>query len=163
METGEYRALAGQFPVIFLSLKDVKHQSWKETVESLRRLVAIEFDRHSYLQQGGTLSATELSLFQRILSQATDESTLLEQSLLYLSTWLHRFHKKRVFLLIDEYDTPAHAAYVGGYYNDLISFLRNWLSSGLKDNASLERGVLTGILRIAKESIFEEDFTPIRH
>ena len=61
---------------------------------------------------------------------------------------------RQVILLIDEYDTPAHAAYVGGFYDSLIPFLRNWLSGGLKDNPYLERGVLTGILRIAKESIF---------
>ena len=79
---------------------------------------------------------------------------MYEASLRLLTQWLHRYHKRRVVLLIDEYDTPAHAAFIGGYYETLISFLRNWLSGGLKNNSSLERGVLTGILRIAKESIF---------
>jgi hypothetical protein len=150
----KYRALARQFPVVFLSLKDIKHLSWQETFKALRRLMAVEFDRHSYLQEGNTLSAKEKIQFHKILFEEEEDQTLLEQSLLYLTTWLHRHHKQRVVLLVDEYDTPAHAAYVGGYYDILISFLRNWLSGGLKDNSSLERGVLTGILRIAKESIF---------
>lgn len=149
----KYRALQGQFPVIFISLKDVKHSSWEESFESLRRLVAEEFERHNYLMKGEFLTAKEKDLYHKILFEE-DGKTLVEQSLSLLTKWLHRYHKKRVVLLIDEYDTPAHAAYVGGYYETLISFLRNWLSGGLKDNSSLERGVLTGILRIAKESIF---------
>jgi hypothetical protein len=150
----KYRSLAGRFPVIFLSLKDVKHLSWEETYSSLCTLIALEFDRHSYLQEGDILSAKEKIIFHKILFEEKGDQTLFERSLLHLSTWLHRFHKERVILLIDEYDTPAHSAYLGGYYDILISFLRNWLSNGLKDNRSLERGVLTGILRIAKESIF---------
>ena len=71
-----------------------------------------------------------------------------------LTEWLHRYYNKRVILLIDEYDTPAHAAFFGKYYDTLIGFLRNWLCAVLKDNPHLEKGVLTGILRIAKESIF---------
>ena len=78
----------------------------------------------------------------------------MNKVLLLLTEWLHRYHKKQVILLIDEYDTPAHAAYIGKYYDTLIDFIRNWLSAGLKDNPYLERGVLTGIFRIAKESIF---------
>ncbi|MBA3237428.1 MAG: AAA family ATPase [Parachlamydiaceae bacterium] len=152
-ENEAYRMLAGQFPVIFFSLKDVKHLSWHEAFKSLRRLIADEFDRHSYLKEGETLSIKEKELFHKILFEENDQS-LIERSLFYLTSWLHRFHNKRVILLIDEYDTPAHASYVNGYYDILIPFIRNWLSAGLKDNSSLERGVLTGILRIAKESIF---------
>ncbi|MGZ3871224.1 MAG: PD-(D/E)XK nuclease domain-containing protein, partial [Bacteriovorax sp.] len=91
--------------------------------------------------------------YQKIVRKQGDK-TLVEQSLLLLSDWLHRYHKTRVILLIDEYDSPAHAAYIGNYYDTMIVFLRNWLSAGLKDNVYLERAVLTGILRIAKESIF---------
>jgi hypothetical protein len=150
----KHRAMQGQFPVVFITFKDIKHESWEEAFKSLCRLIAVEFDRHSYLQEGKTLSKKEKILFKKILLEEKSDQSLFEESLLYLSKWLHRFHKKKVVLLIDEYDTPAHAAYVGGYYDTLISFLRNWLSGGLKDNNSLERGVVTGILRIAKESIF---------
>jgi hypothetical protein len=147
------RSLQGQFPTIFLTLKDVKFSSWKETYESMARLMANEFSRHLYLLEGETLIAKEKGVFLSILEEK-GSSTLLAESLFYLTDWLYRFHKRRVILLIDEYDTPAHAAYVGGFYDTLISFLRNWLSSGLKDNKSLEKAVLTGILRIAKESVF---------
>jgi len=92
-------------------------------------------------------------MYRKIVHEE-DEKSLIEQSLLLLSEWLHRYYDQRVILLIDEYDTPAHAAFVGKYYDTLIGFLRNWLSAGLKDNIHLERGMLTGILRIAKENIF---------
>lgn len=148
-----YRALQGQYPLIFLSLKDVKHTSWAEAFESLSRLIAREFQRHSYLLDGELLTEKEKELYGKILSEEASQG-LLEQSLSLLTDFLYRRHRKRAILLIDEYDTPVHAAYIGGYYDTLIAFLRNWLSAALKDNTYLERGVLTGILRIAKESIF---------
>lgn len=148
----KYRAMQGKFPVIFLSLKDIKYSSWEETLEALRQLIAKEFERHKYLLKGKTLSPEEKKKYLSIHKK--NDAAVIVQSLSLLTEWLHRYHRKRVVLLLDEYDTPAHAAYVGGYYETLISFLRNWLSGGLKDNSSLERGVLTGILRIAKESVF---------
>lgn len=147
------RELQGKFPVIFITLKDIKQTSWEKMLASLQQLLAEEFLRHRYLIEGAVLSDEEKTLYLKITQQEDGES-IIERSLLLLSNWLHRYHKQRVVLLIDEYDTPAHAAYVGEFYNSLIPFLRNWLSGGLKDNSFLERGVLTGILRIAKESIF---------
>ena len=149
----KYRSLQGIFPVIFISLKDVKHSSWEDTFRALRRVIAKEFERHNYILEKEVLRPKEKELYHKILSEEEDK-TLIEQSLFLLTEWLHRYHKQGVILLIDEYDTPAHAAYIGKYYNVLIEFIRNWLSAGLKDNPHLERGVLTGILRIAKESIF---------
>ena len=149
----KYRALQGQFPVIFITLKDVKHASWEETFALFRELIAKEFERHRYLLENDVLTTKEKALYHKVVFEEGGK-TLIEQSLLLLSEWLYRYHNKRVILLIDEYDTPAHAAFVGEYYDTLIGFLRNWLSAGLKDNIYLERGVLTGILRIAKESIF---------
>jgi predicted AAA-ATPase/PD-(D/E)XK nuclease superfamily protein len=147
------RALQGKFPVIFLTLKDAKQTSWKSMFEFLSRVIAEEFERHRYLFESDLLSREEKEIYHAILTIKGSE-TLFERSLKYLTEWLHRFHKKRVILLIDEYDAPAHAAYIGEYYEQLITFLRTWLSGGLKDNISLEKGVLTRILRIAKESIF---------
>ncbi|MBA2367584.1 MAG: AAA family ATPase [Candidatus Protochlamydia sp.] len=152
-ENEKYRAMQGCFPVIFLTLKDVKHASWQNTFASLQELIGEEFGRHDYLLEDTILTATEKEDYQRILRKESD-LVLTEKSLFLLTKWLQRYYNKNVILLIDEYDTPAHAAYLGGYYESLINFLRNWLSAGLKDNASLELGVLTGILRIAKESIF---------
>ncbi|MCX6990148.1 MAG: AAA family ATPase [Chlamydiae bacterium] len=147
------RAMQGQFPVVFISLKDVKHSSLEKTLGSLRGLIAKEYERHGYLLDGELLTLREKGLYHKILYEEGD-GLLFEESLFLLSEWLHRYHKKRVILLVDEYDTPAHAAYVGNYYGSMIDILRNWISKGFKDNIHLERGVLTGILRIAKESIF---------
>ena len=147
------KAMHGQFPVVFISLKDVKHSSLEKTLGALRGLVAKEYERHGYLLNGELLTTREKGLYHKILFEEED-GLLLEQSLFLLSEWLHRYHKKRVILMIDEYDTPAHAAYIGNYYDPMIDILRNWISKGFKDNIHLERGVLTGILRIAKESIF---------
>jgi Predicted AAA-ATPase/PD-(D/E)XK nuclease superfamily len=151
-----YQGFQGKFPVIFLTLKDIKHSTWEDTLQSFRTVIANEFERHNYLLEGDSLTTSEKDLFHLLRNPLTEEAnqTLYESSLLHLMKWLHSYHKQRVVLLIDEYDTPAHAAFLGGYYNSLISFLRNWLSSALKDNPYLELGVLTGILRIAKESIF---------
>lgn len=152
-ENEKCRAMQGQFPVIFISLKDVKHASWEETFSSFQELIAEEYERHRYLLEGKILTDEEKEDYQRILRKE-DGKTLIEKSLFLLSKWLHRYHNKGAILLIDEYDTPAHAAFLYGYYDTLILFMHNWLSAALKDNVFLERGVLTGILRIAKESIF---------
>ena len=149
----KYRAMQGQFPVIFLSFKDIKYSSWQETFKALQGLIAKEFQRHRYLLEDEILVPEEKAKYLRIVSEEGD-MVLLGGSLFQLTEWMARYHKKKVIVLIDEYDTPAHAAYVGNYYDTLITFLRNWLSGGLKDNVYLEKGVLTGILRIAKESIF---------
>jgi len=149
----KYRVLQGQFPVVFISLKDVKHSSLEKALSAFRKLIAKEFEHHQYLLEKNLLTEREKKLFHKALFEDPDP-LLLEESLLLLSEWLHRYHKKRVILLVDEYDTPAHAAYTGCYYEPMIEVLRNWISKGFKDNIHLERGVLTGILRIAKESIF---------
>jgi hypothetical protein len=147
------REMQGQFPVVFISLKDLKHSSLEKTLNAFRKLVAKEFEHRQYLLEKDLLTEREKKLFHKVLFE-DDDPLLLEESLLLLSEWLHRYHKKRVILLVDEYDTPAHAAYIGKYYESMIEILRNWISKGFKDNIHLERGVLTGILRIAKESIF---------
>ncbi len=152
-QSEKYRLMQGQFPVIFLSLKDIKYSSWEETFSALRALVAKEFQRHRYLVDGDLLLPEEKIKYLKIINEESD-LVLLGDTLHLLTEWLFRHHKKKVFLLIDEYDAPAHAAYIGNYYDLLIAFLRNWLSGGLKDNIYLEKGLLTGILRIAKESIF---------
>lgn len=152
-ESEKCRVLQGQFPVIFLSLKDVKYVSWEETFKALMGVIAEEFKRHRYVFESDCLIVEEKEIYQKIISEEGD-LVLVDRSLRLLTEWLHRYHGKRVILLIDEYDTPAHAAYLNGYYDTVISFLRNWLSGGLKDNSFLERGVLTGILRIAKETMF---------
>ena len=152
-ENEECRKMQGQFPVIFITFKDIKHSSWENTYEHFRRILSEEFARHDYLIKSGVLSEEEEKDYFAVLRKEGSQ-VLYEESLKLLIKWMNRFHKSSVILLIDEYDAPAHAAYVEGYYPPLIGFLRNLLSNCLKDVSYLKFGVLTGILRILKESIF---------
>ncbi len=150
-EHKDCRELQGRFPVIFFTLKDIKYSSWKEALSALQKLIAKEFIRHGYLAK--FLKGAERKSYQD-LAHARADKALTENSLELLVEWVYRYHDQTVMVLIDEYDAPAHFAYTGNYYEDLIGFMRNWLSGGLKDSPYLERAVLTGILRIAKESVF---------
>jgi len=119
----------------------------------IRSVIYEEYARHRYLLDSDALFSDEKKYFQNVLNREfhlTDD----ESSLRNLSAYLLRHHKTRAIILIDEYDTPLHAGYAGGYYEEAISFMRNFLSGGLKDNEHLFRGVLTGILRVANESVF---------
>ena len=151
----KYKDLQGTYPVIFITLKEAKQETWESAYEKLTKLIAEEFERHRYLLDGITLSPEEKDSFYAILSKKGTQVDY-ELSLKWLVMWLKRYHDKRVFVLIDEYDAPIHMAYFHGYYPRIINFMRNWLGGGLKGNASLEKGVITGILRIAKENIFSD-------
>jgi hypothetical protein len=151
----KYRQEQGQYPVIFFTLKEVKQENWEQAHQKLKILIAEEFERHRYLLESPKLSFQEKESFHLILSKEAHQ-TDCESSLKWLITWLHRHHGKRVIVLMDEYDAPIHKAYFSGYYSLMIDFMRNWLGAALKDNAYLERAVITGILRIAKEGIFSD-------
>ncbi len=99
------------------------------------------------------MSESEKNYFESVIKGEAEFRDYAD-SLRYLSAWLRRFHNKRVVILIDEYDTPIHAGYVSGCYEEIINFMRNLMSGGLKDNKHLFKGVITGVLRVAKESVF---------
>ncbi|RMI14754.1 MAG: AAA family ATPase [Calditrichaeota bacterium] len=143
----------GQYPVIFLTFKDVKEKTWPDALEKLKSVIQEEYSRHKYLKAEGKLTPEEGAYFDRILSLQANQ-TVLAESLKRLSALLSRYYQQQVILLIDEYDTPIQAGYLSGYYEDVIGFMRNLLSGGLKDNPCLKKGVLTGVMRVAKESIF---------
>lgn len=149
----EFDQYHGKYPVIYLTLKDVKSPQWEECLSKLKHIVYKEFLRHRYLLNSDVLFPEEKEHVQEIL-EGGGTKTDYEQALENLSSYLYRHHEKRVVILIDEYDTPIQSGYVNGYYDEVISFMRNFLSGGLKDNPCLFKGVLTGILRVAKESIF---------
>ena len=138
-------------PVVSLTFKDVKHRSWEECRASLAEAFATLFDRHRAVADG--LSAERREKFDAILAGTATQATL-EQAISMLTRAVHTHAGEQVVLLLDEYDTPLHAAFVHGYYDEAVGFFRNLMSAGLKDNPALFRGVLTGILRVAKESIF---------
>lgn len=143
----------GCYPVISLSFKGVKHDTWPECQTSLYSLIIDEFRRHKYLLDGAVLDISEKDDYRAVMT-ATAGSHLYHNALKHLSRYLNRFHGFKPIILIDEYDTPIHAGYIHGYYDQIIMFMRNFLGEGLKDNHNLEFAVVTGILRVAKESIF---------
>ena len=145
----------GKYPVIFFTFKDTKAKNWIECQKNIQKLISDEYERHSYLLENLKISDKQIIYFNEILSQTADIN-VLQSSLKFLSDLLFSYHKERVIILIDEYDTPIHESIEMDYYDDIINFYRLFLGAGLKDNSSIEKGVITGILRISKESIFSD-------
>lgn len=152
---------AGQYPVIYLSFKDVKTADWPGCLNKILMLLGAEIWRHleerRLHEDGAHLAPALRRSLSRILQGETDASNAqadAETVLLSLSQILAHLTGRNVMILIDEYDTPILSAWTHGYYDEAIAFFRNFLGAGLKDNPFLAKGVLTGILRIAKESVF---------
>ena len=140
----------GEYPVIYISLKDIKVSSWIECLEEIKKLLKGIFNSKRYIRE--RLDESEKIDFDKI--EFLNETGDFIGSLKNLSKYLFKFYEKKVIILIDEYDTPLVTAHSQGYYNEAIFFFRNFLSAALKGNPYLEFAALTGILRIAKESIF---------
>ncbi len=149
----KYRAYQGKYPVIFITFKDVKYTTWEETFEEIGNIFAQEFKRHNELLKSEKIDETEKAFFEKIVSK-TASAVDLSHALEYLSQMLHKHYNERTVVIVDEYDTPIQQGHTKGFYEDVIGFMRNLLSGCFKDNKSLAYGFLTGILRVAKESIF---------
>ncbi|MCL5436264.1 MAG: ATP-binding protein [Candidatus Dependentiae bacterium] len=142
----------GKYPVIWLTFKDVKMETWLPCYEKICKVIGTEFTRHFGVIKP-ILSGVELQRVEAIIA-GTASQALYEDALLDLSGYLVRAYGAKVIILIDEYDAPIHAGYLKGYYQEIIGFMRGFLGAGLKGNDALNLGVMTGILRVAKESIF---------
>ena len=149
----EYRKHQGQYPVIFLTFKDVKFDSWKATLERIRGLLQEEFGRHQELATSDKLAEYEKTYFAKILTGDASEVDLTA-SLEKLSQMLAKHYGKAPIIIIDEYDTPIQEGYSKDFCDEIIGFMRNFFSGAFKDNKNLTYGFLTGILQIAQESIF---------
>ena len=149
----EYRKHQGKYPVIFLTFKDVKYDSWDATFAMIAGLLQEEFGRHSELRDSDKLEKYEKEYFEKILDGRADEVEL-SASLQRLSKMLAVHYGKAPIIIIDEYDTPIQEGYSKEFYDEIIGFMRNFFSGAFKDNNYLSYGFLTGILRIAQESIF---------
>lgn len=147
----EYRRYQGKYPVIFLTFKDVKCETWADTYDLLSKLIRQEFRRHSELALSEKI--TNPDYYQKIINTQASENDYM-MSLMYLSQMLHEHHGIAPIIIIDEYDTPIQQGHTSGFYDKVVLFMRNLFSGGLKDNRHLSYGFLTGILRVAKESIF---------
>jgi len=151
-ETDEIKEKKGKYPVIYLSFKDAKQNTWEDTFKHIKIEIAKLFRIHTYLLKDDLLIDSEKKEFENIANRIAD-SIDFEVSIKQLSEYLFRYHQQKVIILIDEYDTPIQAGYKN-FYTDVVSFMRNLLSGAFKDNSYLYKGVITGILRISKESIF---------
>lgn len=149
----EYTKHQGQYPVIFLTFKDVKFDSWEATIDKIKGLLQAEFGRHLELQNSDKLAEYEREYFSKILEGKANEVDLTS-SLENLSKMLCKHYGKAPIIIIDEYDTPIQEGYAKDFYDDIIGFMRNFFSGAFKDNKNITYGFLTGILRIAQESIF---------
>ena len=148
-----YRSFQGRYPVIYLSFKDVKYPTWKNALKDIAENIRSEYARHSDLSDSSSCNAVEKQTYQMIINGQADEVTL-SRSLVLLSAMLHKHYGMEAVIIIDEYDTPIQQGYASGYYDQVIAFIRNLFSGAFKDNSDLAYGFLTGILRVAKESIF---------
>ena len=148
-----YTKHQGQYPVIFLTFKDIKSMTWEETFQKIRRLISLEFIRHNELETSSVLTSYEKEQYHLLAGDTGDEVNC-QMGLQLLSLLLHKHYGRECIIIIDEYDTPIQQGHTCNFYPEIVNFMRNFFSGGLKDNPHLAFGFLTGILRVAKESIF---------
>ena len=142
-----------RYPVIFLTLKSAKQDTYALAYMELKKRISEEYKRHKYVLQGEALTADEKKRFEAV-SSIMDDDSLYTDAIGFLSACLAKYHGHNTIILIDEYDVPLENAYLRGFYDKMIGFIRSLFESALKTNPYLEKGVITGCLRISKESIF---------
>ncbi len=141
-------------PTIFFTMKNVCCDNWDECYLMLVIMISEIFRDKLYLKE--SLSASDKEVFDKILNQDKEQTGYYKNSLLYLTRWLYEYHNKKVYLVIDEYDTPIHEGYQNRYYKKIINFIQVFFGAAMKSNKYLEKAVLTGITRIAGESLFSK-------
>lgn len=149
----EYRRHQGKYPVIFLTFKDVKFDTWEATIEKIQELLQEAYGRHQKLLSSDRISQYEKEYFSKILNMSANEVELTF-ALARLSKMLTVYYKKAPIIIIDEYDNPIRGGQEKNFYNEIIDFMRNFYSETFKDNKNLSYGFLTGVLQITQESIF---------
>ena len=150
IEKSEYFKEQGQYPVIFITMKDLKKNTWEQMYFAAKSLISNLYNEFEYIRE--KLNEIEKEKFYKIWSKSEDGD--YDNSLRLLSEYLYNYYQKKVVLLIDEYDNLLIVANQNGYYKEAINFYRNLYSSALKTNSNLKMGVLTGIVQVAKEGIF---------
>jgi Protein of unknown function (DUF1703)./Predicted AAA-ATPase. len=149
----EIMELQGQYPVIFITFKNQKHISFEDFQDGIKVLLSNLYKEHEYLLYSNKLSEFDKNDFKEIISRKASIGVLYE-GISNLMGYMNKHYGKKVMLFIDEYDVPIQEGYLRGYYDNMIVSIRNLLTSALKDNPYVEKSLITGILRVAKESIF---------
>ena len=153
-EDEKYRALQGTYPVIFLSFANIKFIDYGNTRKTLNGMFTELYNRYTWLLRDERYTDTDRKFFSSV-TEEMDDSTA-SQSLKRLCEWLYRYYGKKTVILLDEYDTPMQEAYVNGYWDEITAYIRALFNSTFKTNPYLERGIMTGITRVSKESIFSD-------
>ena len=153
-EDEKYREMQGTYPVIFLSFAKVKEDSFINTKKKICLNIKRLYNQYDFLLSSHCLNEDEKKLYQKVSMDMEDN--LASESLNMLSEYLMRYYGKKVIILLDEYDTPMQEAYVGGYWDELVLFIRSLFNATFKTNPFLEKALMTGITRVSRESIFSD-------
>lgn len=150
----KYRMLQGTYPVISISFANVKEKNYASTVRRINQILTNLYSANRFLMHDGNLDDKERRFFDSV--DVDMDETTATMAVHQLSSYLSRYHGKKVIILLDEYDTPMQEAYVNGYWDELVSFTRSMFNAAFKTNPYLERAIMTGITRVSKESIFSD-------
>ena len=150
----KYRSLQGTYPVIFLSFANIKAVDYKKMKYSITKVIADLYEKNRYLLDGNLLSAKEKRYYEGVEAGMEDE--VAAGAVHSMANYMRRFYEKDVIIILDEYDTPMQEAWISGYWTEAAAFFRGFFNSTFKTNPYLERGLITGITRVSKESIFSD-------
>lgn len=150
----KYRKLQGTYPVIFLSFADVKQTNYEDAVRKIKKIISMTFEQYKEVLLQKEIPIQVRRQFEKVNPDMDDVTA--QSSLQDLSNFLYQYYGKKAIILLDEYDTPMQEAYIHGYWDDFTSFIRSLFNSSFKTNPYLERGIMTGITRVSKESIFSD-------
>ncbi len=150
----KYRKLQGTYPVIFMSFADVKETEFSSARKAICRNIKKLYNRYDFLLKSDCLNEDEKDMYKKISPEM--ENYIASDSIRALADYLQRYYGKKPIILLDEYDTPMQEAYVYGYWEEMVLFIRNLFNSTFKTNPYLERAIMTGIIRVSKESIFSD-------
>ena len=150
----KYRKLQGTYPVVFLSFADVKQTNYEDAVRKIKKIISMTFEQYKEVLLQKEIPIQVRRQFEKVNPDMDDVTA--QSSLQDLSNFLYQYYGKKAIILLDEYDTPMQEAYIHGYWDDFTSFIRSLFNSSFKTNPYLERGIMTGITRVSKESIFSD-------
>ena len=153
-EEEQYRQLQGTYPVLFLSFANIKGNTYKAAREGIIQAIVRLYGKYDFLRREDFMARQDLEYFDSVSSEMSD--TVAALALSSLSDYLSRYYGKKVLIFLDEYDTPLQEAYVNGFWQDLVDFMRGIFNAAFKTNPYMERGLLTGITRVSRESIFSD-------
>ena len=150
----KFRELQGSYPVISLSFADIKATTYESARRAIIRKLVRMYSQFEFLRNSEQLNEKDRAYFDSVEETMSDDAAAI--AINYMSDYLERYYGKKVIILLDEYDTPLQEAYVHGYWKELTAFVRSLFNSTFKTNPYMERGLLTGITRVSKESIFSD-------